>query len=178
MLISEETSRALDVLTGAFFDLNRTLDRCVTWMQNEWSMPNAADIVHHNLAHLMPLVADEITAIKDNYNMTSVYPATHEDSRTYQDLADMMETVLDEFTETYTMLKLTKDIIKKNDDFNVLSDLYRIMRQFNIIMGQIYTLRDKAVQMPVAYDTYDRHISSWGIDGVDLNCCQAIGDDD
>lgn len=169
MLISKETDKALDMLVGAFFDLNRTLDRCVSWMQNIWSMPNAADIIHHKLAHLMPLFADEVTEIKDQYNMTSVYPATHEDGRTYSNLQDMFETVLEEFAEVYTMMKMIKTTVLDNDDFNVLVDLHRIMRQYNVIMGQIYTLRDKAIQMPTDYDDYDRHIKSWHIDGINLN---------
>ena len=35
-------------------------------------------------------------------------------------------------------------------------------------MGQIYTLRDKAEQMPRDFDTYDAHINRWGIVGLDL----------
>lgn len=168
MLISKETSNALDTLLGAFFDLNRTLDRCVSWMQNVWSMPQAADIVHHRLAHLMPLFGDKVSEIKDRYNMTSVYPATHADARQYADLSEMFEVVLEEFAEVYKIIQMTRKIVVEQDDINVLTDLYNILEGYNIIMGQIYTLRDKANQMPDQYDIFDRHISSWGIDGIDL----------
>lgn len=175
ILISKQTSDVLDELTGAFFDLNRTLDRCVSVMTNVWSMPQAADIVHHKLAHLMPLMADEVTEIKDRYNLSSVYPETHRDGRDYTDLRDMYETVLSEFEEVYQMMKLIKQTILSNDDFNVLVDLHRIVRQYNVIMGQIITLRDKAVQMPTCYDEFDRHIVSWGIDGLDLDSLRPVG---
>lgn len=168
MLISKETSNALDTLLGAFFDLNRTLDRCVSWMQNVWSMSQAADIVHHKLAHLMPLFSDKVSEIKDRYNMASVYPATHADARQYADLSEMFEVVLEEFAEVYKIIQMTRKIVIEQDDVNVLTDLYDILEDYNIIMGQIYTLRDKANQMPDQYDTFDRHISSWGIKGIDL----------
>lgn len=168
MLISKETSDALDILVGAFFDLNRTFDRCVSWMQNVWSMPQAADIIHHKLAHLFPLFADKVTEIKDQYNMTSVYPETHRDNREYQNLNDMFTTVFEECAEVYTMMKMVKKTTKEHDDFNVLVGLHEIMRQYNIVMGQVYTLKDKAEQLSNDYDEYDRHIKSWGIDGVDL----------
>lgn len=179
--ISKETSTALDELVGAFFDLNRTLDRCVSIMTNEWSMPQASDIVHHNLAHLMPLMADKITEIKDRYNLASVYPETHKDNREYTDLKQMYETVLVEFGEVYDMIKMVKRIIMAHDDYNVLVDLDRVMCQYNIVMGQILTLRDKATQMPTDFDRFDQHIKSWGIVGVNLNLLQSSyneGDDD
>jgi len=167
MLISKETSDALDVLVGAFFDLNRTLDRCVSWMQNVWSMPRAAEIIHHRLAHTMPLMADSLTEIKDNYNMTSTYPQTHADSREYKDLLDMFQTVLNEFSEVYTMINMVRKTVLDHEDFNVLVDLHEFMRQYNKIMGQIYTLKDKAEQMPDRFDKFDRHITSWGITGLE-----------
>ncbi len=169
MLISKETSDALDVLVGAFFDLNRTFDRCVSWMQNVWSMPQAADIIHHKLAHIFPIFADQITEIKDRYNMTSVYPQTHADSREYTDLKQMFDIVFQECSEVYTMFKMVKKTVIEQDDFNVLVDLHEIMRAYNEIMGQVYTLKDKAEQLPTSYDEYDRHIKSWGIVGVEFN---------
>ena len=53
MSISIKTSEALDLLVGKAFDLNRSFDRAVSIMQNKWCMPNAANIIHHNLAHFL-----------------------------------------------------------------------------------------------------------------------------
>lgn len=168
MLISQETSEAIDELVGAFFDLNRTTDRMVTVMQNVFAMPNAADIIHHRIAHLYPLVADLFTEIKDRYNLTSVYPETHRDSRDYSNLEEMFVTLLRENEEVYKMIKMLDDIAHRNGDFMVHADLVGIMQKFNILFGQIVTLRDKAVQMPTNYDDFDRHIESWKIDGLEL----------
>ena len=168
MLISNETSEALDILVGKMFDLNRSFDRAVSWMQNVWSMPQASDIVHHKLAHLFPLLADLFTEIKDRSNVTSVYPETHRDGREYQNLLGMFETLLKECSDGYEMIVRVEDIAISHKDKNVLADMVNFMQKYNELMGQVITLRDKAEQLPTSYDEFDRHIKSWGIKGVSL----------
>lgn len=168
MLISNETSEALDILVGKMFDLNRSFDRAVSWMQNVWSMPQASDIVHHKLAHLFPLLADLLTEIKDRYNVPSVYPETHRDGREYQNLLGMFETLLKECSDGYEMIVRVEDIAISHKDKNVLADMVNFMQKYNELMGQVITLRDKAEQLPTSYDEFDRHIKSWGIKGVSL----------
>lgn len=167
MLISERTSQSLDELYGSFFDLNATLDRVVSVMLNKFSMPQASNIIHLKIAHTTPLLADMISEIKDNYNISSIRPEVHRDDRDYDNLLDMFETVLKEFSEVYEMIKMTDDIAVASKDLNVHADLLKFITTYNKVMGQIYTLRDKAVQMPTGFDTFDRHITSWGIgDGL------------
>lgn len=168
MLIHEETSEALDVLYGAFFDLNATLDRVASVMLNDFSMPNAGEIVHLNISHTMPLLADVVNEIKDNYNLSSIRPEVHKDDRNYSNLADMFSTVLKEFSEVYEIMNKVVDIAIAHRDRNVTSDMYRLFRKYNIIMGQVNTLNDKAQQMPTDFDKFDFNISKWGIKGVKL----------
>lgn len=169
MLLNEKTSEALDVLVGRFFFLNRSCDRRIAILQNVFSMPQAADIIHHNHCHLWPLVADLVSEFKDQYNITTYYPETPGDNRTYSNLSEMMEAYLKEVEDTYEMIKMTYQVAKENGDLNACAFLMKLTRIMGIMIGQVYTLRDKANQMPTDYDSYDRHISSWGIDGVDLS---------
>lgn len=166
MVISEQTSSAIDELVGIYFDLNRSFDRAVSIMQNIFAMPNASNIIHHNLAHLFPLMADKCTEIKDRYNLPSIYPETHRDSRNYSNLKDMMVTLLDETISAYEGIKLLNSIANENGDLMVHADLIQIIQWHNEIIGQVITLRDKAIQMPEDYDDYDRHIDSWSIIGI------------
>lgn len=168
MMLSNKTSDALDVLVGACFDMNRTMDRMTSIMQNVWSMPQAADIFHHRLAHLWPLLADEVSGFKDQYNMTTVYPETHRDGREYKNLFDMMSVLLKEVEGVYEIVRQTYYIAKENRDFNANVMLQDFMRKLIIVISQIITLRDKAERMPTDYDTYDFHIKDWGIVGVEL----------
>lgn len=168
MMLSDKTSDALDVLVGACFDMNRTMDRMTSIMQNVWSMPQAADIFHHKLAHLWPLLADEVSGFKDQYNMTTVYPETHRDGREYKNLFDMMSVLLKEVEGVYEIVRQTYYIAKENRDFNANVMLQDFMRKLTIVISQIITLRDKAERMSTDYDTYDFHIKDWGIVGVEL----------
>ncbi len=168
MMLSNKTSDALDVLVGACFDMNRTMDRMTSIMQNVWSMPQAADIFHHKLAHLWPLLADEVSGFKDQYNMTTVYPETHRDSREYKNLFDMMSVLLKEVEGVYEIVRQTYYIAKENRDLNANVMLQDFMRKLTIVISQIITLRDKAERMPTDYDTYDFRIKDWGIVGVEL----------
>lgn len=175
-MLSDKTSEALDLLVGKAFDLNRSFDRAVSILQNVFSMPQAADIVHHKLAHLWPIIADLSSEFKDQYNIPTYYPETHGDGRTYNNLLDMMETLLKETLDYYEMIKMAYRVAKENEDLNACAYLMKLTRILSIVVGQIYTLRDKAKQMPTDFDSYDAHIDDWGINGVDLTNPHIIDD--
>lgn len=177
MFLSDKTSEALDELVGACFDMNRTMDRMCSVMQNVFTMPQATDIIHHKLAHLWPLLADEISGFKDQYNVLTYYPETHGDNRMYTNMLDLTETMLKETGEVYQMVKMTYGIAKDEGDLNACAMLMRFTRLISIVMSQIITLRDKAKEMPTDYDSYDAHIDDWGIDGVDLTNIHMGSDD-
>lgn len=168
MSISLKTSESLDLLVGKAFDLNRSFDRAVSIMQNKWCMPNAANIIHHNLAHLFPLLADVISSFKDNWNLTTVYPETHKDDRDYSNLLAMMTILRDEVLDFYEMIKMVYKIAEEENDFNTMAMLIDFMNKLTIVVSQMYTLKDKAEQMPTDWDTFDNHISQWGINGLNI----------
>ncbi len=168
MGISLKTSESLDLLVGKAFDLNRSFDRAVSIMQNKWCMPNAANIIHHNLAHLFPLLADVISGFKDNWNLTTVYPETHKDDRDYSNLLDMMTILRNEVLDFYEMIKMVYKIAEEENDFNTMAMLIDFMNKLTIVVSQMYTLKDKAEQMPTDWDTFDNHISQWGINGLNI----------
>lgn len=168
MYLSDKTSEALDLLVGKAFDLNRSFDRAVSIMQNKWCMPNASSIIHHNLAHLFPLLADIISGFKDSWNLTTIYPETHKDDRDYSNLRDMMLILTNEVLDYYEMIKMVYKIAEEENDFNVMAMLIDFMNKITILVSQMFTLKDKAEQMPTNWDVFDNHISEWGIDGLDL----------
>lgn len=168
MTISLKTSESLDLLVGKAFDLNRSFDRAVSIMQNKWCMPQASDIIHHKLAHLFPLLADIISRFKDDCNATTVYPETHKDDRDYSNLLTMMTTLRNEVLDFYEMIKMVYKIADEENDFNAKAMLIDFMNKLTKVISQMNTLKDKAEQMPTGWDIFDNHISSWGINGLDL----------
>ena len=166
MLISKETSKDLDTLYGQFFNLNSLFDRAVSVMLNDWAMVQASDIIHHRLAHLFPLLADKVSEIKDNYDISSVRPVVEAHTEDYSNLADMFDTLLDECVATYDMIKLVNKGALERDDINVHAELMSLVIDFSKIIGQILTLDNKAHQMSEDFDTFDEHIDDWGIVGL------------
>lgn len=166
MYLSEKTSQALDEIVGALFSLNRSFDRAVSVMQNKFAMPKAAEMIHKNLAHLFPILADVVSSFKDDCNVTTIYPETHRDARDYVNLLDMMTTLEKECGDTYSIIKMTYKIAKEEGDLNACAMLLDLTNKMTKVMAQVITLKDKAEQMPEAYDNYDYHIDAWGIVGV------------
>lgn len=167
MRLSDKTSQALDILVGQYFSLNRVFDRAVSWMEVEFAMPNAANIIHHKLAHFWPLMADMVSDFKHQWNVTTVYPATQAASQGYENLEELTDHLLNNTTLVYDVIKQTYQIAKEEGDFNANAMLQRLMQDMNKVIGQVILLNDKAKQMPTAYDEYDRHIDSWGIVGLE-----------
>lgn len=168
MTISLKTSESLDLLVGKAFDLNRSFDRAVSIMQNKWCMPQAADIIHHKLAHLFPALADIISGFKDDCNMMTVYPETHKDDRDYSNLLEMMTILRNEVVDFYEMIKMVYRIADEENDLNAVAMLIDFMNKLTKVISQMNTLKDKSEQMPTGWDLFDNHISSWGINGLNL----------
>jgi len=168
MMLSDKTSEALDYLVGAYFDLNRTFDRAVSVMEVKFAMPNAANIIHHKLAHLWPLMADVVSDFKHQWSVMAVYPETHRDARDYDNLEDMMGVLLKETLDVYEIIKQTYAIAKDEHDFNANAMLQNLMQDMNKVIAQVIVLDDKAKQMSTDFDNYDKHIDSWGIVGLEL----------
>ena len=166
MLISKKTSEALDILYGQFFNLNSLLDNAVSYMLNNWAMVQASEIVHHKLAHLLPVMADDISAIKDDYDERSIRPEVPRHDETYSTLKEMFDYIYGEFEATYHMIVLTNKIALEEGDINVHAGLMDFMRKFNKVIGQIITLKNKAYQ-GLDFDTFDFRIKDWGIVGLD-----------
>lgn len=165
MLISKKTSDSLDILYGQFFNLNSLLDNVVSFMLNEWAMVQASEICHKNLAHSMPVLADDLSEIKDNYDIRSIRTEVPKHNETFVDLQQMFDFVYSEFEATYKMIVLTTKVAFDEGDINVYADLMAFVSKFNKVFGQILTLKNKAEQ-GLDFDTFDDRIKNWGIVGL------------
>ena len=59
-------------------------------------------------------------------------------------------------------------IADEENDFNAKAMLIDFMNKLTKVISQMNTLKDKAEQMPTGWDLFDNHISSWGINGLNL----------
>lgn len=166
MLINEQTSKELDILYGQFFNLNSGFDNAVSFMLNEWAMVQASEIIHQNLAHLFPLLADKVSEIKDDYDERSIRPVVSEHAESYDNLVDMFDALLEECTATYEMIKIVNNTAVENGDFNVHVGLISLMQDYNKVIGQVITLDNKAHQLVDDFISFDTYVKDWGIAGL------------
>lgn len=167
MFLSEKTSQAIDEIVGSFFNLNRTVDRMCSVLLNKWSMLRTEQLLHHNHAHIYPLLADIWSDFKSDYNIPTVYPETHKDDRDYNSLLDMMETYLKEVGDVYSMIKITYNIAKDEGDLNACAMIMDFMPKMTEMISQVITLRDKAEQIE-DFARYDEYVKNWEINGVQI----------
>ena len=80
----------------------------------------------------------------------------------------MMTILRDEVLDFYEMIKMVYKIAEEENDFNTMAMLIDFMNKLTIVVSQMYTLKDKAEQMPTDWDTFDNHISQWGINGLNI----------
>jgi hypothetical protein len=80
----------------------------------------------------------------------------------------MMTVLWEEVLDYYEMIKMVYKNAEEEGDLNVMTMLVDFMNKLTIVVSQVYTLKDKAEQMPTNFDTFDNHISQWGINGVEL----------
>ena len=144
MLISEQTEEKLNLLIQAMFNHNRSWDRFLGIAGVDWAFDNFVSVFHSKLAHLYPLLADQIGDILLRYNIAPKYYETKRDTRTYSGMLDFFETNLNEHIETYELIKSAIDTATINGDLNVEADLKQFLRLWNKFMNQAILLRDKA----------------------------------
>ena len=62
--MTDEMNESINVLMQTLFGANAIADNVVYQLENIYAMPHASDIVHHNYAHLFPIIADDVNKIQ------------------------------------------------------------------------------------------------------------------
>lgn len=63
-LMQDELNEMINKLMQSMFNANAIADNIAYQLENVFFMPNASDIVHHNFAHLFPVLADKVNKIQ------------------------------------------------------------------------------------------------------------------
>lgn len=144
MLISDETIEKINLIIQKCFDLNRTYDRFIGFAGVEWAFDNFNKTFHNTVVHAYPILADKFADILLRYNIAPKYYETHSDVRTYEGMIEAFNTILNEHTELYNLIREAINVSTINGDLNVEADLKGLLRIFNRFMEQTILLRDKA----------------------------------
>ena len=167
MLVHERTQIALQELIIECFQCNRNADRWVSILGVDLVCPKASKLIHHQIAHYFPAVADTIgEKTLERYNISVLYGETKapKDLPTYS-LLGLMQAFFDMIVDFQSMLMGTIKIALEENDIHVYSDLLTILENYNNIVEQIILLKDKAENYGTNVMAFDHDIDDFWILG-------------
>ena len=94
-LISKDIKTSLEKIISHCFYGNRILDRMCSILSVTFVMPITSNILHHNLAHLYPLLADDISDYMDSRDCTTIYGETPIGDQEYDTVLDCFNKILE-----------------------------------------------------------------------------------
>lgn len=96
-LISKEMNDKLNEVSQMFFYGNSLVDNIVYNLDIVFNMPQTQDIIHHSLAHQLPLIADSFVEIQTLQNAKPIRLAVQENGQTYNTFVDCFKEIANYF---------------------------------------------------------------------------------
>lgn len=143
-LVSQSTQEALMEFIKRCFVMNRFLDRAVSVLGVKFAMNQAANLIHHGLAHAYPNLSD-IAGEKclEAYNISVIYGETPKGNEDYSTVTECIHEInkrtIDFQTLTIGVCKIARD----NNDLQVYADMLDILKKINEYVAQTILLEDK-----------------------------------
>lgn len=144
-LIHDITLKALDEMSQRFFWMNKKIDRMKSLLDVKYTMPILSELVHHDLAHMYPLLADEINDIQEQFNYDANYLGVEGATEDYDSVIEMMETLHRWTIETNDQLNRLMETAKEVGDWNVYWKLTPVSVEYSKYISNSILLKDKAM---------------------------------
>ena len=108
--------------------MNRYWDAAVSILGVTYVCQNASKLIHENIAHWYPHVADLINErCLENFNIVAYYPATPAGDVVFENLQDMMEQMLEKTITFQNEFMAVRNIAMDNNDLLVVVVLFSAM---------------------------------------------------
>ena len=144
MIVSKNTQNALIGMIGEAFTLNRKVDRMVSILGTEFACNQAADLIHHGIAHVFPKWADVLGAVcLERYNIPVYYPATPDGGQNYNSVFDIIKDLEKVNLDFQSMMMGCVKIAFDNKDIHICANLLDLLKEVNKVVGQTILLSDK-----------------------------------
>lgn len=160
MLISSKTIKEINLVSQQCFWINRVIDRAVSVMSTKFGLAQTSKVIHQELAHKYPILADDVNEILDMFNEGIDYLNTPENRFDYDNIVELFQTILDENIALYELTKRAINVARLEGDINVESHLLDFARTLNSYVAICITLRDKAQEMEFNLSLFDFVIPS------------------
>lgn len=143
-LIQKEVKETLEKIVSHCFYANRIIDRICSILSVTYVMPITSDIIHHQLAHRYPILADDITNYMDSRDCTVVYGETPKGDQTYDEAIECFNKILEMNLKLESLIKEAIIITENNKDYTTKVYLERYLLKILPITSDILLLIDKA----------------------------------
>lgn len=167
-LISKEMKVSLEKIISHCFYNNRILDRMCSILSVTFVMPITSNILHHNLAHLYPLLADDISDYMDSRDCTTIYGETPIGDQEYDTVLDCFNKILEINLRLESLIKESIVLAQSINDYSTKVYLERFLLKILPITKDILLLLDKAEMYGnsnMSLMKLDHDIVSFGIFG-------------
>ena len=166
MIVSENTIQAVTELIKKCFEENRAFDRMVSVLGVDFACSNSAELIHKNIAHAFPALADDFGArCLERYNISVKYGATPAAEENYNSVEEIIARMKARSIEFQIAIMGACKISCDNNDIHVYSDLIEILRGYNNIVEQLILLHDKIKAYGSNAMAFDHDISTFWILG-------------
>ena len=143
-LISKEMKASLEKIISHCFYNNRILDRMCSILSVTFVMPITSNILHHNLAHLYPLLADDISDYMDSRDCTTIYGETPIGDQEYDTVLDCFNKILEINLRLESLIKESIVLAQSINDYSTKVYLEKFLLKILPITKDILLLLDKA----------------------------------
>lgn len=167
-LLTAEIKQSLEKIITHCFYSNRILDRMCSILSVTFVMPNTANTIHHKLAHLYPLLADEISNYMDSRNCTTIYGETIKGDQTYDSYVECFREMLEIQLDLESLTKDSILLAQSSNDYTTKVYLEKFLLELISITQSIMTLVDKSEMYGDSRDDsmrFDHDLSSFGVFG-------------
>lgn len=145
-LLTLSMKSSLEKIIKHCFYCNRIADRIVSWMSVKFVMPNTANLIHPNIAHLYlgVLGADGISDYMDSRNCTTIYGETPIGNQEYDSPKDCFNKLLEINLEWENLVKDSIELARNENDYTTMVFLEKYLANIIDVTSSILTLVDKS----------------------------------
>lgn len=167
-LLTNDIKSSLEDIIKHCFYANRILDRICSILSVKFIMSNTSNIIHHNLAHRYPILADGISDYMDTRDCTTIYGETPIGNQDYDDYLECFNKILEINLDLEKRVKEAIDVARNNNDYTTKVYLEKYLLDIIPITKDILLLVDKAEMYgnnKLSMMKFDHDISEFGIFG-------------
>lgn len=162
-IIHENTLSYMDEMSRRFFWMNKKIDRMKSILNTKFCMPIFANLIHQELAHSYPILADDINDIQEQFNYDANYFSVEGATEDYSSVVEIAQKIYEYTIETNQQLNNLIKVSIDEGDYNVYHLLIPISRNYSRYVANAILILDKAKQYNGNNHAMDKDSREWWV---------------